>query len=333
VTADTAPATAPDNKKKNLKRILAALFAIFIILLAALLYYLFTQRPVTNSIPGTLSQGPRFVKSVFGNFTDLTGVAVNRKGDRFYVCDGTAQKVWIISNTGAVLGSFGKAGTPDSVEGFGAPTGVAVGAKDEVYVADRLGARVLVYSPTGKFIKRFIPAKTPFEWSPLGIATDKQGNIYIADTKKGEHRILKFDVKGNLLLTIGKQGDQNGQFNFPNAVGVASDGTIYVCDSNNVRVQVFNAKGKFLRKFSGTSAGALTHPTGIDAIYNNEIHIVESFGHDIQVYNKNGASLYNFGKFGIADGEFRYPKGIAIAPDGTVLISDHDNKRLQIWKY
>ncbi len=331
---NAAAITPADKKKRNLKRALYILAALFLILLLALLYYLFTQRPVTQDIPGLPKQGPRFVKSVFGDFNDLQGVAVNRKGDKFYVADGQAAKVWMVSKAGVVLGSFGKrAANPEQEDGFGFPLGVAVGPKDEVYVSDRVGARVLIFSATGKFVRQLKPADASFEWSPIGIAVDSGGNVYIADAKKDEHRVIKFDKDGKLLLAFGKQGTKKGEFNYPNGIAVDKSGNIYVVDSNNSRVQIFDKKGKFIRLFSGTGAGALTHPVGIDINRNNEIHIVESFGHDVQAYNREGAFLYAFGKIGIADGEFRYPKGIAIAPDGTVFVSDHDNRRIQIWKY
>jgi len=308
--------------------------AIFLILLLALLYYLFTQRPIIRTVPGLPKQGPRFVKSVFGDFTDLLGIAVNRKGDKFFVVDGAAAKVWMVNKDGRILGSFGKrAETPETEDGFGSPISVAVGPNDEVYVADRLGARVLVFSPTGKFVRRFRPADATFAWSPIGITVDSKNNVYISDATKGQHRILKFDKDGKLLMQFGKEGTGKREFNFANAVAVATNGDIYVCDSNNARLQVFDSKGKLLRIITGTAAGAFTHPTGLDITRNNEVHVVESFGHDVQVYNRDGGFLYSFGEFGIADGQYRYPKGIAITTDGTVFVTDHDNRRIQIWKY
>lgn len=341
MTAETATpaAAAAARKKKNLKRVLWALLALLAILIAALIYYILNQRPVTQAVPGVSQAAPRFVKSVFGNFTDITGVAINKKGDRVYICDGESYKVWIMSSAGKILGSFGKRALPTDTadEGFGIPLSVAVGAKDEVYVADRLGARVQIYGPTGKYIGRFVPkeaGQATFEWSPLGVATDSAGNVYVSDAKKEEHRILKFDSKGNLLMKFGTQGNKNGQFNYPNGLAIDNtNGDIYVCDSNNFRIQVFNKTGKYLRQFGTSGQGALTHPTAISLQFKNFVHVVESFGHSVQVYDKQGNSQYNFGKFGIADGQFRYPKGIAIAPDGTVFVSDHDNLRMQIWKY
>lgn len=335
MTPEAPAATPVDVKKKNnLKRAIWALLAVFLLLLAALIYYVMAQRPITQAIPGVTQQPPRFVKSVFGKWTDLTGVATNRNGSRFYVCDTGDVKVWIVSKAGVVLGSFGKKGTPTAEEGFGAPLSVAVGKSDQVYVADRIGARVQIYSPLGKYIKQFRPQENNFEWSPLGVATDAQGNVYISDAKKDEHRVLKFDPNGKLLLKFGTQGSKKGQFNYPNALAVDNTtGNIYVCDSNNFRIQIFDKKGKYISQFGASGAGALTHPTAISLQFKSEVHVVESFGHDVQVYDLKGNHLYTFGKFGIADGQFRYPKGIAVAPDGTVFVSDHDNRRLQIWKY
>lgn len=328
-----ATLTDVEKKKRRLKRILYTLAVLFLILLLALLYYLFTQRPLTRVLPGTPKQGPRFVKSIFGNFTDLRSVAVNRRGDKFFVVDKSALLVWMISRDGTILGNFGKAGGPGIEDGWGEPLDIAVSPKDEVYVTDRMGARVLVWSPTGKFLRRFRPADPNFSWSPLAVAVDNQNNVYIADVKQDMHRVLKFDSKGKLLMSFGKQGFKPGEFSYPNGIAVDKAGNIYVADSDNARVQIFNKKGKLVRTFSGTGGSALTHPLAIDVSRNNEIHVVEGFGHDVQVYDYNGGSLYNFGRFGIGDGQFEYPKGIAIAPDGRLFVTDHDNNRIEIWQY
>lgn len=332
---DSVAQTAETNKKiKRLKRGLYALLAVFAILLLALIYYLVTQRPVTKVLPGVPKSAPRYVKSVYGDFGTLSGVAVNKSGTRFYAVDTSKQKVWIISEAGAVVGSFGSTAEEGKEEGFAAPLFVAVGASDEIYVADRLKAQISVYSPLGKFIKRFVPqVKGPFIWSPLAIATDMKGNVYVTDAAKGEHRVLVFDKQGKLLRKFGSEGSKKGQFSYPNGIAVADDGKIYVADSNNARVQVFSNTGKSLKTITGTGAGSLTHPVGIDVSRSGEIHVVESLGHTVNVFDTDGTYLYSFGELGIMDGQFRYPQGIAINGNGRVIVADRDNTRLQIWQY
>jgi len=274
------------------------------------------------------------VKSTYGDFGTLSGVAVNKSGTRFYAVDTSKQKVWIISDAGAVIGSFGSPAEEGKEEGFAAPIFVAVGANDEIYVTDRQRAQISVYSPLGKFIKRFVPQVTgSFVWSPLAIATDTKGNVYVTDATQGEHRVLVFDKQGKLLRKFGSQGSQNGQFNYPNGIAVANDGKIYVADSNNARVQVFSNTGKRLKTIMGTGEGGLTHPVGIDVSRSGEMHVVESFGHKVNVFDTDGTYLYGFGELGIMDGQFRYPQGIAINKNGRVIIADRDNSRLQIWQY
>lgn len=332
---DPAAQPAENNKKiKGLKRVLYALLAVFLILLLALAYYLITQRPITKVLPGVQKSAPRYVASVYGDFGTLCGVAVNKAGTRFYVVDTAKQKVWIISEAGAIVGSFGSSAEEGKEEGFAAPLYVAVGSSDEIYVTDRMRAQISVYSPLGKFVKRFVPQVTGLTiWSPLAIATDTKGNVYVTDATKGEHRVLVFNKQGKLLRELGSEGSQKGQFSYPNGIAVASDGTIYVADSNNARVQVFSPTGKHLRTITGTGDSALTHPIGIDVSRSGEIHVAESLGHLVNVFNTDGTYLYGFGELGIADGQFRYPIGLAINKNGRVMVADRDNARVQIWQY
>src|SRR2546427_1287387 len=110
---------------------------------------------------------------------------------------------------------------------------------------------------------------------PSGVAVDSSGNIYVADTNND--RIAVFDSSGKLLKSIGSKGsnddckksgsndDSNksgsndnsnksgcdnskqGQLNHPSGVAVDSSGNIYVADTNNDRIAVFDSSGKLLK--------------------------------------------------------------------------------------
>src|SRR5439155_9604788 len=89
---------------------------------------------------------------------------------------------------------------------------------------------------------------------PWGIAVDAKGNIYVADT--WNHRIQKFDPQGQFLkqwgggaFEGGPSPDNIGKFWGPRGVAIGPDGKVYVTDTGNKRVEVFDAEGTFVGQF------------------------------------------------------------------------------------
>lgn len=133
---------------------------------------------------------------------------------------------------------------------FHSPIGIAVTAKDELYVSEFANNRVQKFTADGKFLLQF-----PGEKNPGGIAVDKQGRIYVAPLMSG--KICVYDDTGKLLREWGKVGKADGDLEQPGGIAVAKDGTIYVADQINRRVQRFTPEGKFLAKWGeyGTKPG------------------------------------------------------------------------------
>ena len=72
---------------------------------------------------------------------------------------------------------------------------------------------------------------------PKGIAVDKSGVIYVVDSLFDN--IQLFNLKGNFLFTIGGRGSGQGEFYLPSGVFLDNQNNLYVCDTYNQRVQVF----------------------------------------------------------------------------------------------
>lgn len=312
--------------------------AILILLLAALLYFLFTGRQPTNLIGVSQLGKPAYLFSIYGDaksgrLQKPMGVAVNTKKNIVYVADTLSNRIAAFDTEGKALFSFEKIDKGKLRN----PSYVAVNPKDHtVLVADPSYASVFIFDSRGKFIKKFLPNNNKkFPWVPLGISFDKDNNMYVAD--KGLNRIVQFSPGGKRLLSIGKTGmiikkikEKPGLMYFPNDSVVDSDGNIYVSDSNNQRLQIFDSKGKFKKMIpiKGLPRGLAIVEGGSSA----GLYVVNTFDHQVQVFSKDGDVLFTFGELGQGEGEFRYPNDIAIA-DSRLYITDRENNRVQVWRF
>ena len=97
--------------------------------------------------------------------------------------------------------------------------------------------------------------------------------------------MLVLDPAGKLKLSFGSQGEEDGQFWFPNGIAVDSQGRIFVADSNNGRMQAFDKDGKFLFMISrGMSPGDLSMPRGIAIDSENRLLIADTSRGAVQAY-------------------------------------------------
>jgi hypothetical protein len=131
------------------------------------------------------------------------------------------------------------------------------------FVGQCYDGRALAYDELGRFVicvtsqNRIrigyeyswgVPGTGPGEFNgPSGVAADRFGHIYVADT--GNHRVQKFLADGTYISTIGARGTEAGMFEGPTGISCDSAGNLYVCDSGNDRIQFFNANGVFLGEF------------------------------------------------------------------------------------
>jgi len=131
-----------------------------------------------------------------------------------------------------------------------------------------------------------IPATTTGILSfPKGIALDKNGNIYVADTEM--QHVIEFDSKGNFLKSIGSFGEANGHFMNPDGVAFDTTGNLYVSSGNNI--QVFDPSGNFKSAIS-INPGVQLVATNIKIDNSNNVMFIEDTftGENIDVLNSSG---------------------------------------------
>lgn len=192
--------------------------------------------------------------------------------------------------------------------------------------------------------------------SPRAIAVGPNGLRLVADT--GNHRIVVLDSAGNFQFSFGgvcnladmpttpcpdpdgsgplESGD--GQFFEPWGVAVDGAGLIYVADTWNGRIQVFDQTGRFLRKWGRFAAtnGELGDPLsffgprGLAIDLNGNLLIADTGNKRILHYTPTGEFIRQIGGGGVVAGRFEEPTAVTVDPtDGTVLVADAWNGRIQ----
>ena len=140
--------------------------------------------------------------------------------------------------------------------------------------------------------------------------------------------------EGEPFLTIGHRGGKPGEFNLPVDVAVARDGTLYVLDSGNFRVQAFDSGGRFLRAFGsvGAGPGQFSRPRGIGVDPDGNVYVSDAWFGNVQVFDPRGRLLLAIGRRERADGpgHYRLPAGIAVDETRRVYIVDQYFHKVEV---
>ena len=201
------------------------------------------------------------------------------------------------------------ADTVYSLTGLEGPYRLVV-SDGKIIVEERNGDFVTVRNLDGSIIKTIGVGKME---KPGGVALDSRGKIYVSSN----HKLQKFSVDGELLENIGsgEVGIENSEFDTPRGI-VVSDQKVYVCDSLNDRIQVFDLNLNFVKILISD----VKDPQDIAFDReSNEIYVCEKGKNRISVFNSNGEKLRQFGETG-SKIRLNDPHGIHIY-DNYILVS------------
>jgi len=125
-------------------------------------------------------------------------------------------------------------------------------------------------------------------------------------------------------------------FNQPWGIGLGPDGSVYVADTWNHRVQKFTAKGEFLLMWGyfgqAEQPDAFWGPRDVAVNAKGEVFVTDTGNKRVVVFDSQGQFITEFGGAGIAPGQLDEPVGIAVDADGLVYVADTWNQRIQVFQ-
>ena len=209
------------------------------------------------------------------------------------------------------------------------PYYIAVGDKGELFVTEHWDYQYTVLDAQGQRVLTIgSKGRPPFgNERPNGIATDGQGNVYVATHA---HNVQKFNKHGEVVKSVGKRGRNVGEFVHPHGIQYHNH-QVYVCDCSNGRVQVFDSNLNFVQSFGhGDGPGQLKELRDIDFDTQGNIYVLDYSKHQVLVFSEDGQYLRHFGQKGQGEGELSGPRGMCVSGD-YVYVTEYSNNRVSVF--
>ena len=240
---------------------------------------------------------------------------------------------------------FDRAPPGDRPGQLNSPVDLALDPLGNYYVVDQANARVQKYAPNGRFLKQWGSrgegegqfAYTSATLGPTGIAATAR-YVWVADT--WNHRIQQFTTDGDFVRAWGSYVDTKGDpkrgaqspraFYGPRGLAVGPGGLLYVTDTGNKRVVVYDENGKYVRQWGETGNGPsqLDEPIGITVDRRGTVYVADTRNARVQVYDARGQHLRSWGVTTWED-EGRLEPYLDTDRAGDVYITDPITKSLQ----
>jgi sugar lactone lactonase YvrE len=220
---------------------------------------------------------------------------------------------------------------------FGWINGLAIDDDDRLFVSDAKMHRVMIFNPKHEVDGQITEGLV----DPVGLAIDTTNRfLYVVDTQQDQ--VIVYDADSyKLLRRIGTGGKNHflttpGDFGAPQGVAVDGDGNVYVTDTLNDRVEIFDADGTFISTFgkAGDGPGYFARPKGIAVDSDGHIWVADEMQDRLQVFNRDGQLLTYIGQgHGELPGQFKALIGVAIDKKNNVYTTEQYPGRLQMFHY
>ncbi len=318
----------------------------------------------TTTLAGNGAVGATDATGTAAAFNHPEDVAVDATGN-IYVADANNNKIRKITPAGLVttLAGSGAIGSVDGVStaaSFYAPSGIAVDASGNVYVADAFNNKIRKITPAGAVstlagsgaqgATNGAGTAASFHF-PFGLAVDRDGNVYVADAFSNEIRKITPAGVVTTHAGTGAAGADDGPspsatFDHPWDVALDAAGNLYVADGNNNKIRkispagiVTTVAGSGAPGFADGAAAIASFSTPFSVALDDygNIYVADSDNNSIRKISSSGvvSTIAGNGSLGSADGigsqaNFGFPQGITVNSAGTtVYVSDWQYNKIR----
>ena len=242
------------------------------------------------------------------------GIAIGQNG-HIFVADHNNHQIHVYDKQRKYIRSFGQQGSGNGQ--LYNPIGIAIDHDNRLYIGNYNNDRIEVVESDGTFVRQIGAGHLSQPWG----VTVHNKHVFVAEYRN--HRILVFTLDGQLIRTIGSQGSGPGQFSGPCAVAFApdEDGDMYVLDSNNCRIQVFNANGVYQREFG---KGQVLNPWDIICTTDHHVLVADLSNNRVVIFNTMGQLIHSF-QVG------SYLCGLAIDHNGDLLVTLYNTNQVAVF--
>jgi len=210
------------------------------------------------------------------------------------------------------------------------PAGLWVTEDDIKYVADMAKKQIIVFDKNKEFVRAY--GGPEVFGKPMDVAVF--GNlIYVCDFAK--HKIHVLNKKtGEIIREIGGMGIEPGKMYKPTHISLDDEGFLYVNDSSNFRIQVFNKEGNFVKSIGsqGDVSGTFAMPKGIDIDRQKRLYAVDAAFENVQIFDVNTSDLLLFfgGSGPGTPGSMNLPAGMKIDYENVDYFQKYTDKNFKI---
>jgi DNA-binding beta-propeller fold protein YncE len=278
-------------------------------------------------------------------WNEVAGVATDSE-DRVYIFSRGKHPLMVFNPDGSFIGSWEE-------NLFSRAHGIFIGSDDSIYCTDDLGHNVRKFTRDGRLLmtlgspgqrsdtgatsmdyRSIVRAGPPFHY-PTNVALSPSGEIYVSDGY-GNARVHKFSAKGELLFSWGEPGNGPGQFGIPHGIAVDSQGTVYVADRENSRIQIFTPDGKYLSEWTDVARPCQIFISREGDFYVAELGFragmwpgttsprADSPGGRLSIFDRHGQlrARWGGGDNPCAPGDFFAPHGIWVDSHGDIYLGE-----------